>query len=110
LNGPTYEALVRHFWVRAKIYDKVASIAEERQMVLLYPSLEGKTRKEIGLEPFTCTQIRSGICGIPVIIAEWQIEAVLGVEASGKYSGIEISSSEECLWKEKVNQAMYDSK
>ena len=28
LNGPTYEALVRHFWVRAKVYDKAASITE----------------------------------------------------------------------------------
>ena len=90
LNGPTYEAMVRHFWVRAKVFDKEASIAEERQMVLLYPELEGKTREEMGLEPFTGVEIRSSICGIPVRIAEWQIEAVLGVEASGKYSGIDL--------------------
>jgi hypothetical protein len=70
LNGPTYEALVRHFWVRASVYDKAASIAEEREKVLLYPSLKGKTREEMGLEPFTCTEIRSNICGIPVVIAE----------------------------------------
>jgi hypothetical protein len=30
LNGPTYEALVRHFWVRASIYDKSSSEAEEK--------------------------------------------------------------------------------
>jgi hypothetical protein len=29
LNGPTYTALVRHFWVRASVYDKAASEAEE---------------------------------------------------------------------------------
>jgi hypothetical protein len=29
LNGPTYEVLVRHFWVRASIYNKAASEAEE---------------------------------------------------------------------------------
>ena len=46
LNGPTYEALVRHFWVRAKIYNKAASIAEESHMVLLYPELEGKSEKK----------------------------------------------------------------
>jgi hypothetical protein len=97
LNGPTYEAMVRHFWVRASIYDKDASIAEEREKVLLYPSLKGKTRKEMGLEPFKYTEIRSSICGIPVVIAEWHIASVLGVEAYGKYSGIEISGSEERL-------------
>jgi len=79
LNGPTYEALVRHFWVRASVYDKVASEAEEKEKVLLNPSLKGKTREEMGLEPFTCTEIRSSICGIPVIIAEWQIAFVLRV-------------------------------
>jgi hypothetical protein len=76
---------------------------------LLYPSLKGKTRKEIGLEPFTCTEIRSSICGIPVVIVQWQIASVLGIEASGKYSGIDISSSEEGFWKEKVNMVMYNS-
>jgi hypothetical protein len=84
LNGPTYEAMVRHFWVRASIYDKDASIAEEREKVLIYPSLKGKTKNEMGLEPFKYTEIKSSICGIPVVIAEWQIASVLGVEASGK--------------------------
>jgi hypothetical protein len=110
LNGPTYEALVRHFLVRAKVYDKAASIAEESQMVLIYPELEGKTREEMGLEPFTGIEIRSSICGIPVRIAEWQIEVVLRREASGKYSGIDLSNTaEEHIWKEKVNLALYNS-
>ena len=30
LNGPTYKALVRHFWVRASIYDKKAAEGEEK--------------------------------------------------------------------------------
>jgi hypothetical protein len=110
LNGPTYEALVRHFRVRAKIYDKTASIAEESQMVLIYPELEGKTREEMGLEPFTCTEIRSSICGIPVRIAEWQIEVVLGAKAAGKYSGIDLSNAaEERIWKEKANMVICNS-
>jgi hypothetical protein len=110
LNGPTYEAMVRHFWVRAKVYDKAASIAEESQMVLLYPKLEGKTREEMGLESFTGVEIRSSICGIPVRIAEWQIEVVLGVEASAKYSGIDLSSAaDERFWEEKANMIIYNS-
>jgi len=37
LNGPTYKALIRHFWVRASVYDKKASEEEEKEMILLYP-------------------------------------------------------------------------
>jgi hypothetical protein len=107
LNGPTYEAMVRHFWVRASIYDKAESLVEESEKVLLYPELKGKTRKEMGLKPSTSTEIRSSICGIPVVIAEWQIESILGLEASGKYLGIDLSSAaDERFWKEKVNLAM----
>jgi hypothetical protein len=107
LHGPTYEALVRHFWVRAKVYNKAASIAEESHMVLLYPELEGKSREEMGLEPFTEDEIRSSICGIPVRITQWQIEAVLGLKASG----IDLSSAaEEHIWKEIANMAIYNSK
>jgi hypothetical protein len=65
----------------------------------------------MGLKPFTSTEIRSSICGILVVIAEWQIESVLGLEASGKFSGIDLSSAaDERFWKEKVNLALYNSK
>jgi len=42
---------------------------EEHEKVLI-PSLEGKTREQLGLKPFTCTEIRSNIMGIPVTITE----------------------------------------
>lgn len=110
LNGPTYEALVNHFWVRAKVYNRAASQAEENQMVLMYPELEGKTREEMGLEPFVEDEIRSSICGIPVRITQWQTEAVLKVEASRYYSGIDLSNAaEKCIWKEKANLVIYNS-
>jgi hypothetical protein len=54
LNGPTYKTLVRHLWVRAYVYDRAASKLEETQKVMLNPSLEGKTREKMGLEPFKC--------------------------------------------------------
>jgi len=44
LNGPTYESLVKHFWVRASIYDKHVAKLDEQQKVLLNPCLEGKSR------------------------------------------------------------------
>ena len=45
LNGITYMSLVRHFWVRAHVYDKKAAQQEMDEKVLIDPTLE-----EIGLE------------------------------------------------------------
>jgi len=38
------------------------------EKVLIDPTLDGKSREEMGLEPFTCTEIRSSIMGILVFI------------------------------------------
>jgi len=56
MDGPTYENLVKHFWVRAEIYDKYAAKAKEDHMVLLNPDLKGKSRAEMGLKKFTSTE------------------------------------------------------
>jgi len=58
LNGPTYTNLIRHFWVRAHVYDKKATQQEMDENVLIDPTLAGKSREEMSLEPFTCTEIR----------------------------------------------------
>jgi len=70
LDGPTYENMVKHFWVRAEIYDKYAAKAEKDHLVLLDPSLEGKPRAEMGIKEFTRTEIHSSIMEIPVTITE----------------------------------------
>jgi len=57
LNGSTYENLIKYFLVRAEIYDVHAARMEEHEKVLIDPTLEGKTREELGLRPFTCTEI-----------------------------------------------------
>jgi len=44
LDDPSYENLVRYFWVRAEIFNKYAAKAEEDHMVLIDPSMKGKTR------------------------------------------------------------------
>ena len=44
LNGPSYLNLVKHFWVRAEIYDLHAARLEEHEKVLIDPTLGGKTR------------------------------------------------------------------
>jgi len=68
LNGPSYENLVKHLWVRAEVFDNHAARMEEYEKVLIDPTLGGKTREELGLKPITCTEIRSSVMGIPVSI------------------------------------------
>ena len=78
LNGPTYENLVKHFWARASVYDKHVAKLEEAEKVLVDPSLEGKTREEMGLEPFVDTEIMSSIMGVQVFITQEIIAYVIG--------------------------------
>jgi len=63
LNGPTFVTLVKDFWVRAEIYDVDAAKDEELKAVIRDPSLKGKTRKEMGLESFRQTEIKSSVMG-----------------------------------------------
>jgi len=85
LNGPTYLTLVRHFWVRAQLYDQKAAKLEMDEKVLIDPSLEGKTHEEMGLEPFRCEEIRSSVLGIPVVISVDTIAGVIRRASGGKY-------------------------
>ncbi|RHN58827.1 hypothetical protein MtrunA17_Chr4g0006621 [Medicago truncatula] len=110
LNGPTYEVLVRQFWVRASVFDKVAAKQEEAQMILVDPTLEGKTREEMGLLAFTGTEIRSNVMGIPVTINEQVIAQAMRRDASGTYDGEEIPNPRTSPWKEIVNNIIYGSK
>jgi hypothetical protein len=109
LNGPTYKTLIRHFWVRASVSDRAASEIEEKEKILLDPTLEGKTREEMGLEPFTCVEIRSSIMGILVFISEEIIAFVLRRDGSGKYAGSEIPNPKTSPWNEVVNMSMFNS-
>jgi hypothetical protein len=71
--------------------------------------LEGKTREEVGLQPFRCTKIRSNVMGIPVFISEEAIDFVLRRDASVKYAG-EISNPKTIPMNEIVNQSMFNTK
>jgi len=108
LNGPTYMNLVRHFWVRAQVYHWKAAQLEMDEKVLIDPSLQGKTREEMGLEPFTCTEIRSSIMGIPVFISEVVISWVIRRAFEGRFvSGLDNSKSSP--WNDIVNKTMFSS-
>ena len=85
LNGPTYVTLVKDFWVRAEVYDVDAAKVEEHQAVARDPSLRGKTRKKMGLEPFKQTEIRSPVMGIPITITKEVIAKACRVAPSGRF-------------------------
>jgi len=85
LNGPTYVKLVNDFWVRVEVYDVDAAKVEELQVVARDPSLRGKTRKEMGLEPFRQTEIRSSVMGIPITITEEVIAKACRVAPTSRF-------------------------
>jgi len=108
LNGPTYMNLVRHFWVRVQVYDRKAAQLEMDENILIDPSLAGKSREEMGLEPFTVTEIRLSIKGISVFILEEQIAWVIRRASEGRYvSGLDNNKTNSL--NEIVNKTMFNS-
>jgi hypothetical protein len=85
LNGPTYENLVKDFWVRAEVYNEEDARSEERLAVSRNPSLKGKTRREMGLKLFNGLEIRSAMMGIPVTITEEVIAKACMVALEGRF-------------------------
>jgi len=51
------------------VYDRKVAQLKMDEKELIDPTLTGKCREEMGLEPFTCTEIRSSIMGIPSFIS-----------------------------------------
>ena len=98
LNGPTYVTLVKDFWVRAEVYDVDAAKDEELKAVIKDPSIRGKTRKEMGLESFRQTEIRSAVMGIPITIIEEVIAKACRVAATGRF-----------IWNANKNHPLLDS-
>ncbi|CAJ2645639.1 unnamed protein product [Trifolium pratense] len=83
LNGPIYPELLRHFWMKAKIFTKYEAKQEEKQAIERNPSLKGKSRKEMGLIEFTGTQIRSNICGLNLIYSKEHFNKLLNLDDKG---------------------------
>jgi len=108
LNGPTYLTLVRHFWVRAQIYNLKASKLEMDEKVLIDPSLQGKTKEEMGLEPFRREEIRSSIMGIHVVISVASIAWVIRRASERKFV-YGLDNNKKSPWKSIVNKTMFNS-
>jgi len=107
LNGPTYLTLVRHFWVRAEIYDLKASNLEMEEKILIDPNLQGKTREEMGLEPFRQEEIRSSIMGLSVVISVDTIVGAIRRASDGRF--IYGLNSKKSSWIPVVNRTLYHS-
>jgi len=106
LNGPTYENLVRYFWVKAEIYDKHTARMEEHEKVLIDPRFGGKTREELGLKPFPVTEICLNIMGILVTITEEVIARACIREVEGSIE--ENLNSKTRPWKEVVRGSLFN--
>jgi len=90
------------------VYDRKAAQLEMDEKVLIDPSLAGKSREEMGLEPFTVTKIRSSIMGISIFIYEEHIAWVIRRLSKGRYvSGLDNNKSSP--WNETVNKTMLNS-
>ena len=59
---------------------------EMEEKVLIDPSLAGKTREEMGLEPFIDTEIRSSIMVVPVFISQDIIAYVIRRASKGSFN------------------------
>jgi len=79
---------------------------EEHEKVLIDPSLEGKTREQLGLKPFTCTEIRSNIMGIPITITEEICARAIRRVVEGSFEeGLDKTSP----WNDVVNMTMFNN-
>ncbi|KAK2422918.1 hypothetical protein QL285_033411 [Trifolium repens] len=84
LNGFVYYDIVKYFWQKATVYDRVSADEEMRKMVEKNKSLKGKTRQELGLKPYRGREIRSNILGINVVITQAHIAKLLGLDNKGE--------------------------
>jgi len=107
INGPTYLTLIRHFWVRAEIYDLKASQLEMEEKILIDPSLQGKTHEEMGLEPFRQEEIRSSIMGLSVVISIDTIARAIRRASEGRF--VYGLNSKKSSWIPVVNRTLFHS-
>jgi len=78
------------------------------EKVLIDPSLQGKTREEMGLEPFRREEIRSSIMGIPVVISVALIAGVIRRAYEGKFV-YDLDNNKKSHWKSIVNKTIFNS-
>jgi len=79
------------------------------EKVLIDPSLAGKSREGMGLEPFVDTEIRSSIMGVQVVNSQEIIAYVIGRAFGGSFKD-GLDNNKKSPRNEIVNQTLYNSK
>ena len=85
LNGPTYVNLVKEFWIRAEVCDVESAKSQASQAVSRNPNLKGKSREEMGLEPFKGLEIKFAVMGIPISITKGVIARACRMAPEGRF-------------------------
>ncbi|KAK2366381.1 hypothetical protein QL285_079768 [Trifolium repens] len=106
LNGFVYYDIVKYFWQKATVYDRVSADEEMRKLVEKNKSLRGKTRQELGLKPYRGREIRSNILGINVVITQAHIDKLLGLDNKGE--DIEVYDDKSKLL-ESINKDLFET-
>ncbi|WJX13173.1 hypothetical protein P8452_03594 [Trifolium repens] len=83
LNGPTYTEMVKEFWMKATVINKDVYIQRIKDMVEEKPELQGKTPEQMGLKPFTSTEIESFVAGFRISIRVCNICEALKIDRGG---------------------------
>jgi len=76
---------------------------------LIDPTLEGKSREEMGLEPFVDTEFKPSIMGISVFISQDVIAYVIRRASEGSFKD-GLDNKKKNPWNEVVHQTMFNSK
>jgi len=72
------------------------------EKVLIDPSMAGKSREEMGLEPFVDIEIRPSIMGVLVFISQEIIAYVIGRASEGSFKD-GLDNNKKSPWNEIVN-------
>jgi hypothetical protein len=84
LNGFVYYDIVKNFWHKAYVFDKIDAEEEVKKMVKENKALKGKTREQLGLRPFRGKEVRSNLLGIDVLITQEHVAKILGLDNQGQ--------------------------
>jgi hypothetical protein len=106
LNGPSYLALIKEFWMKPTVVTKSVYLERIKAMVAENPELEGKTPGQMGLRSFAGTKIESFVCGFRVGIRLDHIYEALKLTKGGVFfTGTESVEPEveDFNFKDKVN-------
>ncbi|MCI26864.1 disease resistance protein, partial [Trifolium medium] len=92
------------FWMKSYLYDEHETRLEEEWAVEKNLEMQGKTRKETGLEEFKEVEIRSTIVGLDIIITKAHFVKLLGLEDKGK---IISDYKDNTYYRENIKKEMY---